>query len=239
MKVTHLLAAALALPLAAIPAMAHAEEAAAEEEATPTWDLEGEIGLLSDYRFRGVSLSGKDPEATASVSVTHESGFYASAWVSNTDLGTGKADDLEADWTVGFSKDVGNVNLDVGGIYYSYLGNSDFNYFEVYGAVGTKVGPADMKVGVAYAPKQDNLGGNDNTYVYISGEAPLGDGPVSVHGTFGFENGAFADHKKDWLLGLSIDLGSGFTGSVDYVDTAHSLTTNGDATVVASLKFGF
>ncbi|MFM5950837.1 MAG: TorF family putative porin [Novosphingobium sp.] len=240
MKITHLLAAAtLVLPLAAIPAIAHAQEAAAEEEATPTWDLEGEIGVLSDYRFRGISLSGKDPEATLSVGVTHESGFYASAWASNADLGTGKADDLEVDWTVGFSKDVGNVNLDVGGIYYSYLDNSGFNYFEVYGAVGTKVGPADMKVGVAYAPKQDNLGGNDNTYVYISGEAPLGKGPVSVHGTFGFENGAFADHKKDWLLGLSVDLGSGLTGSVDYVDTAHSLTTAGDATVVASLKFGF
>lgn len=240
MKLNRLMIAlCAALPLAALPSVARADEAAAEEEATPTWDLSGEVGLLTDYRFRGLSLSSKNPEVTASVSLAHQSGLYASAWASNVDLGNGKADDLEVDWTVGFSKDVGRVNVDVGGIYYSYLGNKGLNYFEVYGSVGTKVGPADVKVGVAYAPSQTNIGSQDNTYVYVSGEVPLGKGPVSLHGTFGFENGAFGDNKKDWMAGVSVDLGSGLTGSVDYVDTAHSLSSNGDPTVVASLKFGF
>lgn len=240
MKLNRLIALTCApLALAALTGAAHAQDAAAEPETTPTWDLSGEVGVLTDYRFRGLSLSGKKPEVTASVSLTHQSGLYASAWASNVELGSGHADDLEVDWTVGFTKDVGKINLDVGGIYYSYLGNKNLNYFEAYGAVGTKVGPADVKVGVAYAPAQDNIGGQDNTYVYISGELPLGKGPVSLHGTFGFENGAFGDHKKDWMVGLSADLGSGLTGSVDYVDTAHSLTSNGDPTVVASLKFGF
>jgi uncharacterized protein (TIGR02001 family) len=235
---TLLVAIALAAPLAALPSAAHAQEAA-EEEATPTWDIEGELGLASDYRFRGLSLSGKEPEVTASLSVAHSSGLYASAWASNVELGSGKADDLEVDWTVGFSKDVGKVNLDVGGVFYSYPGNSGLNYVEVYGAIGTKVGPADMKVGVAYAPSQNNIGGQGNTYVYVSGEVPLGKGPVSLHGTVGYENGAFGNKKTDWNVGVSVDLGSGFTGSVDYVDTARSFTTNGDPTVVASLKFGF
>lgn len=240
MKIKSLLAAAaLAAPLLALPGLAHAEEVAAPEEPTPTWDISGEVGVLSDYRFRGLSLSGKEPEATASVTVAHQSGLYASAWGSNVELGSGKADDLEVDWTVGYSKDVGRISLDVGGIYYTYLGNSGLNYVEVYGSIGTKVGPADMKVGVAYAPSQANIGSQDNTYVYVSGEVPLGDGPVSLHGTFGFENGAFGSNKKDWNVGMSVDLGSGFTGSLDYVDTARSFTTNGDPTVVASLKFGF
>lgn len=235
---TLMIAMALAAPFAALPGLAHAQEAA-EEEVTPTWDISGEVGVATDYRFRGISLSGKEPEVTGSFSVAHSSGLYGSVWASNVELGSGKADDLEADWTLGYSRDVGAINLDVGGIYYSYLDNSDLNYFEVYGAVGTKVGPADMKVGVAYAPAQDNIGGVDNTYVYVSGEVPLGQGPVSLHGTFGIEDGAFGDSKKDWNVGLSIDLGSGLTGSVDYVDTARSFTVNGDPTVVASLKFGF
>ncbi|MEQ1497422.1 MAG: TorF family putative porin [Novosphingobium sp.] len=235
---TLLVAMAFAMPLTALPTVAYAQEAEAEEP-TPTWDLSGEVGAASDYRFRGISLSGKEPEAMASISLAHQSGLYASAWGSNVELGSGKADDLEVDWTMGFSKDVGRINVDVGGIYYSYLGNKGFNYFEVYGSLGTKVGPADMKVGVAYAPSQTNIGSQDNTYVYVSGEMPLGDGPVSLHGTFGFENGAFGSNKKDWLVGMSVDLGSGLTGSIDYVDTARSFSTNGDPIAVASLKFGF
>lgn len=238
MTIKNLLAAAaLGLPLALLPGIAHAQEA--EEEAAGPIDVSAEVGLFSDYRFRGVSLSGKDPEVTASLTVEHQSGFYASAWVSNVDIGTGSADDIEMDWTVGYSRDVGNVTLDMGGIYYSYAGNSDLNYFEVYGSVGTKVGPADVKVGVAYAPSQDNIGGTDNTYVYISGEVPIGDGPLSLHGTFGYENGAFGDHKKDWVVGASLDLGSGFTATADYVDTARSFSTAGDPTVVVSLKKSF
>lgn len=237
MNIRMILAAA-ALPLAALPTTAWADEAA-EEEATGPFDISGEVGLLSDYRFRGISLTGKDPEVTASLTVSHESGFYATAWASNIDLSSGTADNLEMDWIVGFTKDAGPVTLDVGAAYYTYLNYSGYNYYEFYGSVGTKVGPADVKVGVAYAPAQSNIGGSDNTYVYISGELPLGESPVSLHGTFGYENGAFGSHKKDWVLGASVDLGSGFTASADYVDTARSFSTNGDPTVVASLKWGF
>ena len=236
---TFLTAMALAMPIAAMPGLAHAEEAAAAEEPTPAWDLSGEIGLASDYRFRGLSLSGKEPEIMATATIAHESGIYASAWASNVELGSGKADDLEVDWTLGYSRDIGNITLDVGGIYYSYLGNHTLNYVEAYGSIGTKVGPADVKVGVAYAPSQDNIGNRDNTYVYVSGEVPLGKLPLSLHGTFGYEHGAFGDHKKDWIIGVGADLGSGFSATLDYVDTAHSLSTNGEPAVVGSIKFGF
>lgn len=239
MKTITIRCAAMLAATLTLPGLAQADEAEAEAEATPAFDISGEVGLLTDYRFRGLSLSDKSPEATASLSIEHQSGLYGSAWASNVELGSGKADDLEVDWTVGFSKDVGRVNLDVGGTYYTYLDSKDLNYFELYGAVGTAVGQAEVKVGVAYAPVQDSIGGEDNTYIYVAGEVPLGDGPVSLHGTFGIEDGAFGDSKKDWAVGLSVDIGSGLTGSVDYVDTAHALTTAGDPTVVASLKFGF
>lgn len=235
---TLLAAAAIALPMAAFPAIAHAEEEEAEEASGPI-DISGEVGLATDYRFRGLSLSNSNPQLFASLSVEHESGLYASAWASNVALADGRADHLEVDWTAGYSKDVGAMNVDVGAIYYSYIGNSDLNYFEFYGSVGTAVGPGEVRVGVAYSPKQDNIGGTDNTYVYISGDMPLGKGPFSVHGTFGYENGAFGDHKKDWLVGASVDLGNGASLSADYVDTARDLTGLGGPTGVVSLKVGF
>jgi len=236
MKLKNLLAAAaLAVPLAALPTVAYAQD----EEAAGPIDVSAEVAVLSDYRFRGLSLSAGEPELTASLSVSHESGLYASAWVSNVNLGLGSSDEMEMDWTAGYSKDIGNINVNVGAVYYTYLNHSGYNYIEGFGSVGTKVGPAEVRVGAAYAPKQDNLGGMDNTYVYISGNVPVKDTPFSFHGSFGYEDGAFAVNKKDWIFGASVDLGGGLSATVDYVDTAHDVTGLGGPTAVASLKFGF
>jgi len=227
--------AALPLMFASTAAWAQDDEG---EESTGAWEIDGGIGVLSDYRFRGISLSSKDPEVTAELSIAHESGLYAGAWASNVAL-NGGADDVEVDLYAGFAPEVGAVSLDFGAVYYLYPGNSDFNYVEFVASAGTAVGPGTVTVGVAYAPSQDNIGNQDNTYVYISGDLPIGDSPVSVHGTFGIEDGAFADSKKDWLFGASYDFGGGFSATVDYVDTSHAFTSLGDATVVASLAFAF
>jgi uncharacterized protein (TIGR02001 family) len=239
MKLKTLLAAA-ALPLLALPTAAYAQdEAAAEEEAGPI-EIDFEVAALSDYRFRGVSLSGKDPEVTAEIAVSHESGFYGAVWVSNVDSNFGgKGDEIEVDLTAGFSKDIGPINLDVGAIYYLYPNENGFDYVELYGGVTVPVGSASVTVGVNYAPSQDSLGNTDNTYVYISGELPIKDTPVSFHGTFGYEDGAFADKKRDWLFGIGYDLGGGFSASLDYVDTHRSFTNLGDATGVFSITKSF
>ncbi len=227
--------AGITAALLAIPTAAHAGEPAAS---SGPWSIDGEVGVFSDYRFRGLSLSGKDPEVTAELSVSHESGFYAKAWGSNVDLGNG-ADDVEVDLSAGWSKELGGANLDVGAIYYTYPGNGSLSYVELYSSLGFPVGPATITIGAAYAPKQNHIGGSDNTYAYISGELPIKDTPLSLHGTFGYEDGAFATGKRDWAIGASYDLGSGFTAGLDYVDTAHSLSPMGKATVVASLKKSF
>lgn len=236
MRTHRILAALAAAPLALCSTTALAAEE--EEEAAGPIEIDAEVAVLSDYRFRGISLSGKDPEVTAEVSITHESGLYASAWVSNVDL-SGEADNVEIDLTAGYSVEAGAITFDAGAIYYLYPNYSDFNYIEFYGSVSTAVGPGTLTLGAAYAPSQNNLGDTDNTYVYLSGEVPIGDSPWSLHGTVGFEDGAFGDNKKDWLAGISYDLGSGITATVDYVDTADARTSLGDATVVASIAFAF
>lgn len=106
------MAALAACLVAGLPVAAQAQSA--EDEAAE-WEIDGEVGLFSDYRFRGVSLSGKDAEVTGEISVAHESGFYAGTWISNVDLGSG-ADDLEVDLYAGWATEVGAVSLDVGAL---------------------------------------------------------------------------------------------------------------------------
>ncbi|MCL4672185.1 MAG: TorF family putative porin [Sphingomonadaceae bacterium] len=226
-----------ALPLFFVSSGAFAQEAE-EEEPAAEWEIDAEIGAFSDYRFRGISLSSKDPQVTAEISVAHESGLYAGVWASNVALNNG-ADDVELDLYAGYAADMGGATLDVGAVYYLYPGNSDFNYVELLASVAFAAGPGEITLGAAYAPSQSNIGSEDNTYFYISGDMPIGETPLSVHGTFGIENGAFGDNKRDWLIGASYDLGSGITATVDYVDTARAFSPLGDATVVGSLTFAF
>lgn len=226
-----------AMPLMIISAPAMAQDADEDESAGPI-EIDAEIGFNSDYRFRGISLSSKDPEVTAEISISHESGLYAGVWASNVAIEDG-ADDLELDVYAGYATDVGGASLDVGAVYYLYPGNGDYNYVELLASVGFEAGPATITFGAAYAPSQDNIGGQDNTYVYVSGDLPVGDSPLSVHGTFGIEDGAFGDSKKDWLFGVTYDLGGGLSATVDYVDTSRAFTPLGDATVVGRLAFVF
>ena len=224
----------------ASPALAADEpaaDAAASEQSGP-FDLELTLAAVSDYRFRGISLSGKDPAFQPSITISHESGLYATAWASN--IASNGGDDLEVDLVAGFSHDVGNVTLDVNATYYVYPGVSNFNYLELISHASTPVGKGEVGLTVAYVPAQANTLNIDNTYVAIDGSMPLGDTPLSLTGSFGFEDGAFGDKKKDWSLGVSAELGK-LTLGVAYVDTAHAAgfgpIANAGVIVSASMTF--
>src|SRR5690349_20715606 len=99
---------------------------------TYTWTL------ASDYDFRGITQTARDPALQASIDYAHESGFYIGAWGSNVDFGPGDPN-LEVDGYAGFTKtlDTG-LNYDVCGVYYTYHStpNPSVDYFELYGGVG-------------------------------------------------------------------------------------------------------
>ena len=61
---------------------------------------------VSDYDFRGVSLSATDPALQASVDFAADSGFYAGAWVSNIDYGSAIDGDIELDLYGGLGRRV-------------------------------------------------------------------------------------------------------------------------------------
>ena len=57
--------------MAATPALADETDPPAAVTVT------GNVALVSDYRFRGISLSGGDPALQGSINLNHESGLYA------------------------------------------------------------------------------------------------------------------------------------------------------------------
>jgi len=211
---------------------------AAQAQSESDWSVGGQVAAATDYRFRGMSLSGKEPQATAQVTISHVSGLYGSLWASNVDLGSG-ADEAETDLTLGWATDLQGTILDMGGTYYAFPGNAGFNYVELQASLSRRFGHATLKVGAAYAPSQQNVGGTDNTYVYVAGDVPVTGDKLLARGSFGIEDGAFGNNKRDWKLGLRYDLGGGASATVDYIDTARGYSPMSKATVVAALALDF
>jgi uncharacterized protein (TIGR02001 family) len=210
------------------------EEKAEQEESGPI-TVSGGVTVVSDYRFRGVSLSDKDFAVQPTLTITHESGLYAGFWGSN--VADNGGDDVEIDLYAGFGGGEA-VTYDIGATYYLYPGASDINYVEFIGKVGTTVGPAEIGATVAYAPNQNNIGDEDNFYIGSNLGVGIPTTPITLVATLGLEDGAFGDNKIDWSLGATAEV-KGFTVGASYVDTNRFNGGLGEAGVVFSLGYSF
>lgn len=221
----------------AVAAPAFAQD---EEEAEGPITVSGGVTVVSDYRFRGVSLSDKDFAVQPTLTIKHESGLYLGVWGSN--LAENAGDDVEVDLYAGFAGGDA-VTYDIGATYYLYPGVSSFNYLELTGKLGTTVGPVTLGGQLSYVPSQDNTGNQDNIYLATNASIGIPNTPVTLTGSIGYEDGAFTvgSDKLDWSIGANASF-SGFTAGVSYVDTnRRSVFALGDskATVVFSLGYAF
>lgn len=205
------------------PASARADEEDSENvQAVPAGlEISGEATLVSDYRFRGVSLSDRDFAVQGAVDLAWD-GWHLGWWGSSIQEFAGA--EAEVDVTFGRSFSAGALDLDVGGIAYLFPGGRDVAYLEAYGAVSGALGPFGWEARVHYVPAQSNTGRRDNVYLAGALSLPLGTldlaggVPVTLDGGLGYEDGAFADGKWDWRFGLAAEV-AGLTLGIHYVDT--------------------
>jgi len=112
----------------------------------------GNVGLTSDYRFRGVSQSQNSGAVQGGIDYAHSSGFYVGNWNSSVSSqmytnGSG----LESDLYAGFKKDIyKGLTIDVGSYNYFYpratttaATGSNFDTYE--GFLGLGYGPVSIK----------------------------------------------------------------------------------------------
>ncbi|SEN55749.1 conserved hypothetical protein [Sphingomonas gellani] len=123
--------------------------------------VSGSVGLVSDYRFRGVSQTDEEMAVQGGLTIAHESGFYIGTWASNlSGWGTFGGANMELDLIGGYKTPIGGGGtLDVGLTWYVYPGGADKTDFaEPYVKLSGTTGPLNLTAGVAYAPKQQALG---------------------------------------------------------------------------------
>jgi uncharacterized protein (TIGR02001 family) len=210
---------------AAMTSPAFAQSADTRPERQPL-AVSGGVTIVSQYRFRGISLSDENPAIQGTINLNHESGFYAGAWASSTDgFGELGGSNVELDLFGGYRREVASgVTLDAGLLYYAYPGSTggDFEFFEPYANASGAIGPATAEVGVAFAPSQDALGGNSNIYVFGDLSTFIPNSPTGLTGHIGWSKGDTAlspgGEYMNWSLGANVTWRS-LTFGVAYVDT--------------------
>jgi uncharacterized protein (TIGR02001 family) len=240
-----LFAALVALyPIAA--SAQQAPEPAPTPAPAPAFTLFGEVGLVSDYRFRGISLTSRSPALQASATLLHKSGFYGNVWASNlTD--TPLYGELELDFTGGWTRKVSdNGTVDIGFGYFTYpdghLRDGNANFGEAFARYSHSVGPVTGTLGLGYSPKQASLGDQDSFYVSGDLRTTVPHTPVTLNAHLGHTDGALAPNGRylDWSLGATVALGKAQFG-VTYLDTdiPGAVTANARSGVVGTAKITF
>lgn len=205
----------IAAAIGSLACVAHA----AEPESTLAFNA----GVVSDYRYRGISQSRLEPALQGGVDYSDKSGFYVGAWGSTIkwikDIG-GDAP-IELDLYGGYKGAVGDVAYDVGFLRYEYSGNKlnpNANTNEVYGAV--TYGLFTAKYSHAISNLFGNADSKNSYYLDLSANFDLGDGyTLTPHVGRQMVKNSPSLSYNDYALTLGKDLGNGLSASLMLVDT--------------------
>ena len=207
---------------------AMAQTAAAE----PDYTLSYNVGVTSDYRFRGISQTSFNPALQGGVDFTHKSGFYLGAWGSNVkwikNAGATNGS-IEIDLYGGYKGAIGkDFAYDLGLISYLYPRNNIANVSgfvnadttEVYGALTYSVVTAKYSRSAGNFAAIPNSSGS--AYLEVAASFDLGNGyTLTPHvGRQTIPNVVGnAGNYTDYSLTLGKDFGNGLSATVAAMGT--------------------
>ena len=131
----------------------------------------GSATLVSDYRFRGVSLSDGDPAAQLDLNYDHPAGWYSGVFVSNTRLGVPPQTQIQWLPYAGFAAHLkSGASIDLGATYSGFTGGNELGYFEANAGITID----EFRFRLSYSPDYFQSGAR-TLYVQIDASRALGD----------------------------------------------------------------
>ena len=182
-------------------------------------DLSANVGMVSDYVFRGIFQSPSS--AFAGIDYEDENGFYIGAW------GADVSDGLETDLYFGYGSEVGEITWGFGFTGYYYSDTFDETYTELNLSLGYGMFSLDVALGDYDIPDPT---GDDYRFVSLTFELP--NGPYFTYGDFG-----------DEFTGDYIEVGYGFDWqgidlSIAYITSDDLAVSQGNPMADHTLVFG-
>ena len=186
----------------AAPSFVFAADAAPASDFTAAYN----VGLFSQYIFRGLTQTNNKPALQGGFDVNHKSGLYIGGWASNVSWLRDNANaavgpvyqsggSLEIDLYGGFKTDVKGVGIDIGALQYYYPGALNkavydkANTTELYGALSygwlqAKVSSVVSKDAWAFGKKYNaGTNGDDERgtyYAELNANIPLADTGITA-----------------------------------------------------------
>ena len=212
--------------LLAVAAAAASATVFAQTAAEPAYTLSYNVGVVSDYLFRGISQSRLKPALQGGIDFAHASGFYLGFWGSTIrileDIPGGKGP-VELDFYGGYKGKVNDdFSYDVGLLRYQYP-RENFattpNTTELYAAGTWKI----LTVKYSHSLGKETFGvpnSRGSGYLEAAAAFDLGEGfSLTPHvGRQYFRNNGIASYT-DYSLALGKDLGNGFSLSAAVIGT--------------------
>ena len=210
----------------------------------PDYTVAYNVGVVTDYRFRGLSQTSLKPALQLGVDFAHKSGLYLGAFGSNVswvkDFNLATKGSYEIDLYGGLKgKITEDLGFDVGLIAYIYPGNnsgafgtpgvggySNANTNEIYGGLTYNV--FSFKYSRSIGDFLGNLRSGGSQYFDLSANFDLGDGfTLTPHigrqtvpnQNFGTSTDGKAANYMDYALTLGKDFGSGLSGTAALIGT--------------------
>jgi uncharacterized protein (TIGR02001 family) len=213
-----------------------AKEVKAEDEAAeePTgWlpgGLSGNVAIVTDYSFRGVSQTQRDMAVQGGIDWNHDSGVFVGTWASPVDFSNASGTEnayLETDFYGGYAGAIEDFSYKTSATYFYYPGADTFSYWEFGAFLGYDLGFTSLSTGVIGSP--DYFGGlGTGWYIPFGFNVPIGTVSCPFPG-------------KQWenCFDLSFDANAGYTHTetVLFNDNHHYFDYN--AGLVFALPFNF
>jgi uncharacterized protein (TIGR02001 family) len=206
--------------VAAVPGLASAQAASPHS-------ISGNMGIFSDYRFRGFSQTFGQPAIQGGIDYSHSSGFYLGNWnsnVSNLSYGDGS---IEMDFYGGYRFSAGPIGMDVGLLQYYYPGaktgpgGNKFDTLEAYVAGSWKW--ITVKYSYALGDFFGVADADGSGYLDVSASYEVAPKlTLSAHyGKQTVKNNSASDYA-DYKIGVSYDM-NGWALGLAYIDTDTTL----------------
>ncbi len=215
------IASAVSLSALTLPSVAAAEVSA-------------NIGVVSNYLFRGVTQTDDSAAVQGGLDYEHESGFYAGTWASNVDFGP----NYELDAYAGYGGSIGDLGYDVGYVYYAYPDADDSDFGELYGSLTYSY----VTAGLAYTVNSQVSDGSPfdagDLYYYAGADVPFGDSGFSgslYYGYYTFDADSSTEELDygHWTASIAKDAGDfgSFNMNFEMTDGDSDVTTTDDLQV--------
>ena len=131
--------------------------------------ISGTVSAVSDYRYRGVTLSDRKPAAQLGLTYDDPRGWYAGAFGSTVRLAPPAGSGFEGTAFAGFAYRLASgISLDAGGDYSAFTDAAGYGYGEVY------VGVASENISARIYYSSDYFGQHaDAVYGEVNATQPL------------------------------------------------------------------